>query len=64
MPALTWMALVMPLTSTGVELPFFVLSPSSPKLFMPQHSTLWLESRAQLWASPTLTWVALVNPLT
>src|ERR1035437_6029596 len=33
-------------------------------MFQPQHSTLRLERRAQVWRPPALTWVAFVTALT
>src|SRR5580704_209938 len=69
-PALMWVALVIPLTATGVALqappqsgPAVVPSPSSPSVLSPQHSTSPPASSAQTPPPPALIWVALVIPL-
>src|SRR5664280_2453029 len=58
------MALVIPLTATGVELSVVVPSPSWPYPFQPQQATPPPASRAQVSLEPAVIAVAVVIPLT
>ena len=62
---LTWVAVLIPSTVTGVVwLGAGVPSPSCPLQFAPQHFTVPPVITAQLLPLPTLTCVALLTPLT
>ena len=58
------MAVVMPLTSTGVELSVVVPLPSSPYQFSPQQRTEPPARRAHVWKPPEAIASAVVMPLT
>ncbi len=61
LPALIWVALVSPLTMTGLELLVPGIAPplpSWPLSSLPQHSTAPSERRAQVWKAPALTAIA------
>ena len=64
MPAATAVALLSPLTVTGVLRLAKFPSPSWPNAFHPQHLTVPLASRAQVWYPPAATAVAPLSPLT
>src|SRR5450759_4822627 len=63
-PAAIAVALVIPLTVTGIELYPAVPFPSSPEALEPQHLTVPPARTAQLWYQPAATAVAVVIPLT
>jgi hypothetical protein len=57
-------AVVIPLTTTGIELFVVVLSPSWPESLEPQQETLPPARSAQEWYQPAMTSAAVVIPLT
>ena len=60
-PALTWMAVAMPSTSTGVVLSppsATLVFPSSPASLLPQHAIVPSFRRAHEWVKPPSTLVA------
>lgn len=64
LPAATDVALLMPLTVTGVVLVVVLPLPSWPCPLMPQHVTVPLPVIAQVWLLPAASAVASLTPLT
>ena len=64
LPAVIAVAVLMPLTNTGVVESAFVPLPNVPDWFKPQHFTAPLASNPQVLLAPAATAVAVLIPIT